>query len=133
VARPHLPPLLDVALACGLTVLGVAQLLFEEAAPAAFVLLLAMTLPVMLRRSAPLVAVAVGWLALFVEGGLGEDVTSQGYAAILALWITVYSVARHGSGAQPLAGLVWAMACVVGSVRRPGRTCPACSSPRSSR
>ncbi|NLG20703.1 MAG: hypothetical protein GX555_04615, partial [Actinomycetales bacterium] len=115
-ARPHLPPLLDVALACGLTVLGVAQLLFEEAAPAAFVLLLAMTLPVMLRRSAPLVAVAVGWLALFVEGGLGEDVTSQGYAAILALWITVYSVARHGSGAQPLAGLVWAMACVVGSV-----------------
>lgn len=82
----------------------------------AFVLMLCMTLPVALRRSAPLFAVAVSWFAIFLEGGFDEDVTSQGYAAILALWVTIYSVARHGRGRHPVAGLLWALAWVVGSV-----------------
>lgn len=79
-------------------------------------LVAAMTLPVALRQSAPLVSAAITWSMLLLEGGLGEDATSQGYAAILALWITIYSVARHGIGRQPVAGLLWALACVWSSV-----------------
>jgi signal transduction histidine kinase len=116
VTRFRPPPLLDAVLACGLTVLGVAQLLYEDAGLVSVALMIGITLPVALRRIAPLVAVAVSWAVIFVEGGLGADVTSQGYAAILALWVTVYSVARYGLGAHPRAGLVWAMACVLGSV-----------------
>ncbi len=116
VTRFRPPPLLDAVLACGLAVLGVAQLLHEDAGLVSVVLMLGITLPVALRRIAPLTAVVVSWAFIFVEGGLGSDVTSQGYAAILALWITVYSVARYGLGVHPRAGLVWAMACVLGSV-----------------
>lgn len=110
------PALLDVVLAGGLAALGVAQVLLEDGGALAVLLMLGMTLPVALRRAAPLLAVVVGWFLLFAEGGFGLDVTSQGYAAILALWITVYSVARHGRGSHPAVGLVWAMACVIGSV-----------------
>ena len=116
VTRFRPPPLLDAVLACGLAVLGVAQLLYEDAGLVSVVLMLGITLPVALRRIAPLTAVVVSWAFIFVEGGLGADVTSQGHAAILALWITVYSVARYGLGVHPRAGLVWAMACVLGSV-----------------
>ncbi|WP_353509752.1 histidine kinase [Intrasporangium sp.] len=110
------PPLLDAVLACGLAVLGVAQLWYEAAGLASVVLMIGITLPVALRRIVPLAAVVVSWTVILLEGGLGADVTSQGHAAILALWITVYSVARYGPGAHPRAGLVWAMACVLGSV-----------------
>lgn len=116
VTRFRRPPLLDAVLACGLAVLGVAQLWYEAAGLASVVLMIGITLPVALRRIVPLAAVVVSWTVILLEGGLGADVTSQGHAAILALWITVYSVARYGPGAHPRAGLVWAMACVLGSV-----------------
>ena len=116
VTRFRPPPLLDAVLACGLAILGVAQLLYEDAGLVSVALMIGITLPVALRRIAPLAAVVVSWAIIFVEGGLGTDVTSQGHAAIFALWITVYSVARYGLGAHPRAGLIWAMACVLGSV-----------------
>ena len=103
-------------LAGGLAVLGVAQVLSESGGALEVALVLGMILPVALRRILPLLAVGVGWFVTFLEGGFGQDVTSQGYAAIIALWITVYSVARHGRGSHPLAGLLWSIACVVGSV-----------------
>lgn len=110
------PPLVDVALAAGLTILGLAQLWHEGAGAAAVAAVVAMTAPVAVRRTLPLAAVAVSWTALFVGDGLGSDVTSQGYAAIFALWLTVYSVARHGQSPAPLSGLVWALSCTWGSV-----------------
>jgi signal transduction histidine kinase len=113
---PPRPPLLDVALAAGLTLLGIAQVMTEGGSTRVAVLVATITVPVALRRAVPLAAVALPWFVLFLEGGLKEDVTSQGYAAILALWITIYSVARHGSGRQPIAGLMWALACVWSSV-----------------
>ena len=77
-ARDPVPtsPLLDAVLACGLAVLGVAQLLYEDAV-VSVVLMLGITLPVALRRIAPLTAVVVSWAFIFVEGGLGADVTSR--------------------------------------------------------
>ena len=111
--RPHL---VDLALAGALCLLGVGQVLAAEGRPQVMVAVAAMTLPVAVRRSHPLASVAAAWLALFLTDGLGDDVTSQGYASIAALWITVYSVARHGHPPQPVAGLVWALGCVWGSV-----------------
>ncbi len=69
-----------------------------------------MALPVAARRSHPLPAVVLGWGVLLVSEGLGHDVTSEGYAAILALVLTVYSVARHGHRWEQLAGLALALA-----------------------
>jgi signal transduction histidine kinase len=111
--RPHL---VDLALAGALCLLGVGQVLADDGRPHVMVAVAAMTLPVAVRRSHPLASVTAAWLALFLTDGLGDDVTSQGYASIAALWITVYSVARHGRPPQPVAGLVWALGCVWGSV-----------------
>lgn len=110
------PPLTDLALAGILSLLGIVQLLAEGASVRAVVFLLAMTLPVALRRRHPVVAVGVGYLSLVVSGGFGEDVTSQGYAAILALWVTVYSAGRHGRGSERFVGLGLAWGLVVLSV-----------------
>ena len=58
VTRFRPPRLLDAVLACGLAVLGVAQLLYEDAGLVSVVLMLGITLPVALRRIAPLTAVS---------------------------------------------------------------------------
>ena len=71
--------------------------------------MLAMTLPVAWRRAAPLAAVTVGWVALFVQEGFGADVTSQGYGAVIALVITVYTAAVHTTGRRAVLALAVAL------------------------
>ncbi|WP_405427705.1 sensor histidine kinase [Micromonospora sp. NBC_00617] len=100
----------DVALALGLLALGALQVGLQRGGWAALVGVACVALPVAARRSHPLPAVALSWGVLLVSDGLGHDVTSEGYAAILALVLTVYSVARHGHRWEQLAGLALALA-----------------------
>ncbi len=109
--RAH-PLVADVILATVLVVLGWLQLVSEGLTPGALAGMVAMTAPVATRRIAPLASVAVGWVALLVQEGLGADVTSQGYAAVIALVITVYSVAAHCARRRAIAGIVIALSCV---------------------
>ena len=96
--RSH-PRLTDAVLAGFLVAAGVAQLLANGMTPISLAGMLAMTAPVAWRRTAPLAAVTVGWIALFVQEGFGADVTSQGYGAVIALVITVYTAAVHTASA----------------------------------
>lgn len=101
----------DAAMASALLLLGLLQWLIEGSDRQILLGIVWMTVPVAIRRVQPLVAVAANWSALVVFEGLERDVTSQGYAAILALVITAYSVARHGRRWEPWAGLGVALAC----------------------
>lgn len=76
----------------------------------------AMVVPVAWRRAAPLAAVVVAWAALLVQEGMGADITSQGYAAVIALMVLVYSLARHRARKAAALGLAAALACVWGSI-----------------
>jgi signal transduction histidine kinase len=53
----------------------------------------------------------VGWVALCLEEGFGTDVTSQGYGAVIALVITVYTAAVHTAQRRALVALGVALAC----------------------
>ncbi|TRW46744.1 sensor histidine kinase [Georgenia yuyongxinii] len=110
------PRLVDVTLAAALVALGAGQVMAGDGGPTALVAAAAMTAPVAWRRSRPLMAVLIGWSALFVQEGLGADITSQGYAAVIALIVTVYSVAAHAPLRRALVGLVAALALVWGSI-----------------
>ncbi|SET90559.1 Signal transduction histidine kinase [Nonomuraea wenchangensis] len=110
------PRLVDSAVAAVLVALGAGQVMAGDGAATALIISVAMTAPVALRRRWPLPAVLIGWSALFVGEGLGADVTSQGYAPVIALILTVYSVAVHAPLRRALVGLVAALALVWGAI-----------------
>jgi signal transduction histidine kinase len=110
------PRLVDVTVAAVLIALGVGQVMAGDGTATALIVSVVMTAPVMWRRRRPLLAVLIGWSALLVDEGLGADVTSQGYAAVIALMITVYSVAVYAPLRRALVGLVAALALVWGSI-----------------
>jgi len=110
------PRLVDATLAGVLVALGAGQAVAGDGGTTALVASVAMTAPVAWRRRQPLLAVLIGWSALFVGEGLGADVTSQGYAAVIALVLTVYSVAVHAPLRRALVGLVAALALVWGAI-----------------
>jgi signal transduction histidine kinase len=93
------PWIADTALAGVLVIAGLVQLTVDGLTLPGVLGMLAMTAPVAWRRTAPLVAVTAGWVALFLEQGFGTDVTSQGYGAVIALILTLYTAAvRLGRG-----------------------------------
>lgn len=106
----------DAGLAAGLFSLGALQVAIEGSGWTILPGIAWMTLPVALRRVQPLAAVAISWLAVVVYEGFDRDITSQGYAAILGLVLTVYSVARHGRRWEQRAGLAVALICAWVSV-----------------
>jgi signal transduction histidine kinase len=110
------PLLVDVAVAAVLVVLGAVQVIAGRGPATALIVSAAMTGPVALRRRRPLLAVLIGWSAILVDEGLGADVTSQGYAPVIALILTVYSVAVHTPLRRALVGLVAALALVWGAI-----------------
>ncbi|GAA1638385.1 sensor histidine kinase [Georgenia ruanii] len=110
------PRLVDATVGAVLVALGAGQVVAAGGGATALIAAVAMTAPVVWRRRRPLAAVLVGWSALFVAEGLGADVTSQGYAAVIALVLTVYSVAVHAPLRRALAGLVAALALVWGAI-----------------
>jgi signal transduction histidine kinase len=110
------PGLVDATIAAVLVALGAAQVMAGDGDPTALIVSVVMTAPVVWRRRRPLLAVLIGWSALLVDEGLGADVTNQGYAAVIALMITVYSVAAHAPLRQALVGVVAALALVWGSI-----------------
>ncbi|WP_433414728.1 sensor histidine kinase [Microtetraspora malaysiensis] len=110
------PRLVDFTVAAVLVALGAGQVMAGDGAATALIASVAMTAPVVWRRRRPLLAVLIGWSALFVQEGLGADITSQGYAAVIALILTVYSVAAYAPLRRALVGLVAALALVWGSI-----------------
>lgn len=110
VVRSH-PRITDAVLAGVLVAFGVAQLSATGMTALGLLGMLLMTVPVAWRRTAPLAAVTVGWIALFAEQGFGTDVTSQGYGAVIALVITVYTAAVHTAGRRAFLALGVALVC----------------------
>ncbi|WP_433370599.1 histidine kinase dimerization/phosphoacceptor domain-containing protein [Streptosporangium sp. CA-115845] len=110
------PRLVDFTVAAVLVALGAGQVMAADGATTALIVSVAMTAPVAWRRQRPLLAVLIGWSALFLDEGLGADVTSQGYAAVIALILTVYSVAAYAPLRRALVGLVAALALVWGAI-----------------
>ena len=107
-ARPWIT---DAVLAAILVAVGVAQLMATGMTLISLAGMLLMTVPVAWRRTAPLAAVTVGWAALFVMEGFGADITSQGYGAVIALVLTVYSAAAHTAQRRAFLALGVALVC----------------------
>ncbi|WP_167040788.1 histidine kinase [Salinibacterium sp. ZJ454] len=105
-ARPWIA---DTALASVLVMAGLVQLTVDGMTLIGVLGMLAMTTPVAWRRVAPLIAVTVGWAALFLEQGFGGDVTSQGYGAVIALILTLYTAATRLERSRAYAALVIAL------------------------
>lgn len=110
------PRLVDATVAAVLVTIGVGQVVAAAGSATALIVSVVMTAPVVWRRRRPLLAVVVGWSALCVDEGLGADVTNQGYAAVIALVLTVYSVGAYAPLRRALVGLAAALALVWGAI-----------------
>jgi signal transduction histidine kinase len=110
-------PAADVALAAGLAAYAMVEIwrpgvLGVEAGGNKAVLvttMLAATLPLALRRRAPLLVLTVVVAALSLQAL--ATMFLEGLAAIAALLVAVYSVAVHAGLPRALAGLILALAC----------------------
>jgi signal transduction histidine kinase len=111
------PVVRDLLLAGVLFALAMTQAILEGAGLERLVALVLITGSVAIRRRHSLAAVTISWLTLLVsEGGLGGDVTDRGYAAVIALMVTVYSVAAYAPIRRAQIGLAIALLSVWGTI-----------------
>ncbi len=104
--------IVDIVLAGLLVAAGFVQLVSDGGlTPFAVLGMLGMTLPVAWRHIAPFTAVTVGWGVLLLEEGFGGDITSQGYGAVIALTLTLYTAAAHTDRRRALAAVAVALLC----------------------
>jgi signal transduction histidine kinase len=95
-------PVAAHAAAVLLVVAAVVEALLTPVGVLEIVAVLGMTVPVLWCRRAPLVAVVVSYGALALSEGFGGDVTSEGYAPVLALVAISYAAGRWTTGRAAL-------------------------------
>jgi signal transduction histidine kinase len=122
---PRKPPLADVLLAAvlaavKLAMVGTSWQIDGGSRPLTYVAALFLTVPLALRRVAPLLSASI------VFAALGGEVLllgfSHGVVAVDAILVASYSVAAHSDDQRAaVAGLVWGLVCGVTSTRgQPG-------------
>jgi hypothetical protein len=104
---------LDLLLAVALTVAGEAELLFGPGDLVSAIALPLTTLPLVWRRSAPLLPLAAIALVLPLQALLDGKLVGDEFTPLVALVVALYSAGRHTAGARPLAAALALVATLV--------------------